>query len=420
MSAPVFPNILFGSSYVTEKRRMMIQEVYFYFDQEGSPLANILDYLDWRGDLSFTAAPFNEVDNLIFSQLCFLDLDNLVPDDPKNGSVRLEHAIDRYFERHPIESASLGMIVPADILKLADRARHTARFRNVCVTGFVNQIDRNVELQFSATTYLLGDGTAYVAFRGTDDTLVGWKEDFNMAFTPTIPAQASATKYLNAVLSALPQALHLGGHSKGGNLAVYAAIHADPADRTRILDVYSNDGPGFYTHMLTSEAYRTMQSKIRSIVPESSIDGRLLDHEEPYRIVKSTAKGLFQHDGFSWELIGDKFCTLQDRSDESKRVDRTLKLWLSQMNNTERANFIDSVYDLLSATNAQTLTELNADRKALLASLRNIDPKAREMLIKLVLLIADQSTRSFFEKKEREKDKKEKAKLPAVKKNPKA
>ena len=124
----------------------MIQEVYFYFEQEGSPLANILDYLDWRGDLSFTAAPFNEVDNLIFSQLCFLDLDNLVPDDPKNGSVRLEQAIDRYFERHPIESASLGMIVPADILKLADRARHTARFRNVCVTGFVNQTDRNVEL----------------------------------------------------------------------------------------------------------------------------------------------------------------------------------------------------------------------------------------------------------------------------------
>jgi hypothetical protein len=155
-------------------------------------------------------------------------------------------------------------------------------------------------------------------------------------------------------------------------------------------------------------------------VPESSIVGMLLDHEEPYRIVKSTAKGLFQHDGFSWELIGDKFCTLQDRSDESKRVDRTLKLWLSQMNNTERANFIDSVYDLLSATNAQTLTELNADRKALLASLRNIDPKTREMLIKLVLLIADQSTRSFFEKKEREKDKKEKAKLPTVKKNPKA
>jgi len=369
-------------------------------------LANILDYLDWRGDLPFTAAPFNEVDNLIFSQLCFLDLENLVPEDPGAAPVRLEHAIGRYFERHPIESSSLGFILPDDILKLADRARNTVRFRDVCLTGFVNRIDLRIQVQFSATTYLLGDGSAYVAFRGTDDTLVGWKEDFNMAFTPTVPAQADASKYLEAVLRAVPRPLHLGGHSKGGNLAVYAAIHVDSADRMRILDVYSNDGPGFHAHMLTSEAYRAMQGKIRSIVPESSVVGLLLDHEEPYRIVKSTAKGLFQHDGFSWELIGDKFCTLKTLSHESKLVDRTLKMWLDRMDNAEREKFIDSVYAVLSATNAQTLTELNADRKALIASLRTIDPQTREMLMKLILLLADQSTKSLFEKKEkREKDK---------------
>jgi hypothetical protein len=286
---------------------------------------------------------------------------------------------------------------------------------------FVDWLDVGRGEQFAALTIETGDGAVYVSFRGTDDTLAGWKEDFELACLPEIPAQKKAERYVRDVAEQYPRRkLRLGGHSKGGNLAVYAGVFCPESIQRRILTVWSNDGPGFYTHMLTSEAYRTMQSKIRSIVPESSIVGMLLDHEEPYRIVKSTAKGLFQHDGFSWELIGDKFCTLQDRSDESKRVDRTLKLWLSQMNNTERANFIDSVYDLLSATNAQTLTELNADRKALLASLRNIDPKTREMLIKLVLLIADQSTRSFFEKKEREKDKKEKAKQPAAKKNPKA
>ena len=369
-------------------------------------MANILDYLDWRGDLSFAAAPFNEVDNLIFSQLCFLDLENLVPEDPADTPVRLEHAIGRYFERHPIESSSLGFIIPDEILKLADRAGKTARFRDVCLTGFVNRVDPRVQVQFSATTYLLGDGSAYVAFRGTDDTLVGWKEDFNMAFTPTVPSQADAFKYLESVLRATSRPLHLGGHSKGGNLAVYAAIHVDAADRPRIIDVYSNDGPGFHPHMLSSDAYRAMQGKIRSIVPESSIVGMLLNHEEPYRIVKSTAKGLFQHDGFSWELIGNQFCTLKTLSSESRFVDRTLKLWLAGMDNTEREKFIDSVYAVLSATNAQTLTELNADRKALLASLRNIDPKTREMLMKLVLLLADQSTKSLFEKKDkREKDK---------------
>ena len=372
-------------------------------------MANILDYLDWRGDLSFSAAPFNEVDNLIFSQLCFLDLDRLVSADPNALPVRLEHAIDRYFERHPIESTSMGFILPRDILILADRARRTARFRDVCVMCFVNHVDQRVQEQFSATTYLLGDGSAYVTFRGTDDTLVGWKEDFNMAFTPTVPAQADATKYLDMILRATNRPLHLGGHSKGGNLAVYAAIHVDPADRIRILDVYSNDGPGFHPHMLSSEAFRAMQGKIRSIVPESSVVGMLLEHEEPYRIVKSTAKGLFQHDGFSWELVGTRFSTVGNLSGESRLVDRTLTLWLAQMNNTEREDFIDSMYSVLSANNAQTLTELTSDRKSLLSSLRSIDPKSRDMLMKLLLLLADQSTRSLFEKKEkREKDKKKK------------
>lgn len=370
-------------------------------------MANILDYLDWRGDLPFTAAPFNEIDNLIFTQLCFLDLDNLVPSDPAGMPVRLEHAVDRYFERHPIESTSMGMIVPKDILTLADRARRTARFRDVCLTGFVNLVDEKIEMQFSATTYLPGDGTAFVAFRGTDDTLVGWKEDFNMAFTPIVPAQAQASRYLESVLRALPHSLRLGGHSKGGNLAVYAAIHTDAADRTRILEVYNNDGPGFHRQMLSSEAYSSMQSRIRSIVPESSIVGMLLDHEEPYRIVKSSAKGLFQHDGFSWELVGDHFTTLRHLSDESRTVDRTIKMWLAGMDNTAREEFVDSMYDLLCATNARTLTELNTDRKTLLASLRGIDPKARDMLIKLVLLLADQGAKNLFEKKEKKGKKKD-------------
>ena len=387
---------------------MMIRAQNYYFGWEVIHLADIFDYLNWRGDLSFAVDPLNEVDNLIFSELCYLDLDNLVPADPAATPVRLEHVLDRYFERNPIESTSMGFILPHDILKLADRVRRTPRFRDVCVTGYANHIDQRIEVQFSATTYLLGDGSAYVAFRGTDDTLIGWKEDSNMAFTPTIPAQAEAARYLNAVLRAIPRPLHPGGHSKGGNLAVYAAMHVDPADRVRILDVYSNDGPGFHRQMLASEAYRAMQGKIRCIVPESSIVGILLDHEEPYRVVKSKAKGLFQHDGFSWELTGRHFDTLKTLSGESRMVDRTLKVWLAGMDNTAREKVVDSLYALLSANHAQTLTELAADRKLLLHTLRTIDPETRDMLVKFIMLLADQSTKSFFEKLD--KDKKDKKK----------
>lgn len=415
MSAPFFTNTAFGSSYRPIPDYMMIRAQHLHTRslshmKEEIFLANLLDYLDWRGDLPFSAAPFNEVDNLIFTQLCFLDLDNLVPTDPTATPVRLEHAIDRFFERHPMESTSMGMIVPHAILLLADRARRCTRFRDVCLTGFVNHIDSKIQLQFSATTYLLGDGSAYVSFRGTDDTLVGWKEDFNMSFSPTVPAQAKASQYLENILRTIRRPLHLGGHSKGGNLAVYAAVHVDPADRIRILDVYSNDGPGFHPQILRSDAFRAMRHKIRCIVPESSIVGMLLDHEEPYRIVKSSAKGLFQHDGFSWEVLGDHFLTLKHLSEESKLIDRTLHLWLSKMDNAAREEFIDSVYAVLSANHAQTLTELNADKKALLASLRTIDPKTRDMLMKLVMLLADQGTRSLFEKRDKkEKEKKKKS-----------
>ena len=368
-------------------------------------MPNILDYLSWRGDLPFTAAPFNEIDNLILSELCYLDLANLVPADATALPVRLEHAFDRFFERHPIESTSMGAIIPDAILTLADRARRTPRFRDICTTGYVNRID--TEAQFSATTYLLGDGSAYVAFRGTDDTLVGWKEDFNMSFTPTVPAQADAVRYLDHILTSLPCPLHLGGHSKGGNLAIYAAIYTAPEHRVRIMDIYANDAPGFSAPILASEPYRAMQPKIRSIVPESSIVGMLLEHEEPYRIVKSTAKGLFQHDGFSWELIGDHFVTLNTLSGESRLVDRTLKLWLKQLDATQRARFVDSMYTVLSSAGAGTLTELNADRKALMASLKTLDPQTRDMLLKLVFLLADEGTKALFEKKEK-REKKEK------------
>lgn len=384
---------------------MMIRVPRPQYEKEGFPLANILDYIDWRGDLPFTAVPFNEVDNLIFSQLCYLDLDNLVPEDPSRTPVRLEHAYDRFFERHPLKSTNLGFILPKAILLLADRARRAPRFRDVCITGFVNHVDTRLQEQFSATTFLLGDGSACVAFRGTDDTLIGWKEDFNMAFSPTVPAQADASRYLDSVLRAIPRPLHLSGHSKGGNLAVYSAVHVDPADRVRITDIYSNDGPGFHPQILASEAFRAMQHKIRCIVPESSIVGMLLNHREPYRIVQSTAKGLFQHDGFSWKLIGDRFCTSDALSNESRLIDQTLTLWLSQMDNAAREAFVDSMFEILSSNHARTLTELNEDRKALIASLRNIDPKTREMLSKLVVLLADRGAKSLFEKKDKNKKK---------------
>ena len=155
---------------------------------------------------------------------------------------------------------------------------------------------------------LLPDGSAYVAFRGTDDTIVGWKEDFNMAFTPEIPAQRYAADYLQQAAAALAfRPLLVGGHSKGGNLAVYAAVFCGEAIQKQIRAVYNNDGPGFYASLLELPEHRRIAGKITTLLPESSVVGMLLEHEEAYQVVRSTQIRLMQHDGFSWQVLGRRF-----------------------------------------------------------------------------------------------------------------
>ena len=269
-------------------------------------MANILEYLDWRGDLTLLERPFNEVDNLILAEICYLDFSGFVPAGFQTQQVTLLDAASAYFAAHP--ETNMGVLVPDQIPVLVEHAAKTARFSDVRLLGYVNRIDEETQTQFSALTMLLPDGSAYVAFRGTDDTIVGWKEDFNMAFTPEIPAQKYAAEYLRQVSGALPfRPLLVGGHSKGGNLAVYAAVFCGQDVQNRILAVYNNDGPGFYSSLLSLPEHKPVAGKITTLLPESSVVGMLLEHEEAYQVVRSTQVGLMQHDGFSWQVKGERF-----------------------------------------------------------------------------------------------------------------
>lgn len=280
-------------------------------------MANILEYLDWRGDLTLLERPFNEVDNLILAEICYLDFSGFVPAGFQTQQVTLLDAASAYFAAHP--ETNMGVLVPDQIPVLVEHAAKTARFSDVRLLGYVNRIDEKTQTQFSALTMLLPDGSAYVAFRGTDDTIVGWKEDFNMAFTPEIPAQKYAAEYLRQVSGALPfRPLLVGGHSKGGNLAVYAAVFCGQDVQNRILAVYNNDGPGFYSSLLSLPEHKPVAGKITTLLPESSVVGMLLEHEEAYQVVRSTQVGLMQHDGFSWQVKGERFEHLTELAEGGK------------------------------------------------------------------------------------------------------
>lgn len=333
---------------------------------------NIFDYLEWRGDLTFAQSEFNDIDALILSVLSYLDLSGIRKDTPPSFREIAEH-IRLLPEKRNLPNAL--MIMP-DVLRFSEKAAATARFGDMKVADHVNLVDAEKEIQFSAVTFLLSDGTAFLSFRGTDSSLVGWKENFNMCFTTDgVPAQLEAAKYALAFAEKTDLPFRLGGHSKGGNLAVWAAACMPAPHRERILGVYNNDGPGFSEAFLNSAIYMSIREKIHSFVPESSIVGVLMEHDD-YTTIRSSETSLLQHQPFSWLILGTHFLTKDTRSHSGKLFDKTINSWIRSMTPTEREEFVDTLYKVLVSSNAATVDDLDDIN---FKDLLNMDKTFREL-----------------------------------------
>lgn len=320
----------------------------------------VMDYLRWRGDLPFCRDGFNEVDNLvlcIISYINFHRFDDLKTTDPAKA-VALPEVAARLTEED--EQRGLSELAYIPLIRLA---AETERFRDVRMFGFTHEWDEEKEMQFDAVSYLLPDDTLFVAFMGTDTSLVGWKEDFNMSFLSAVPAQERATAYTVEMAAACRRCkLRIGGHSKGGNLAAWAAIHIpENLQKRRLLAAYNNDGPGFSHDMVDSEAYRRVADKLHTYVPESSIVGVLLEHAEDYAVIDSSNRSIMQHEPLSWNVLGARFIRLGERSQMGKLSDDVLRQWIGSMTPQEREQFSDALFDVLSLSGkARTLDDLRA------------------------------------------------------------
>ena len=314
-------------------------------------MANVFDYLDWRGDLTLGLVPLCDVDALVLSRLSYLPLDGLVPPEGATVGALMRQLLA---SKPPLLLPEDGRFIPA--------LAASQRFCEMRIMDYVNQIDLESQTQFAAITVALGDGRHFVAFRGTDGTLVGWKEDFNMAFTCPVPAQRLAAHYAASAMLRFPGEFLLGGHSKGGNLAVYAAAFCPAALQERIEAVYNNDGPGFDADVIALPGYQRICARVQTFVPQSSIVGMLLEHEEAYTIIHSTGDGFGQHNLYTWEVLRDRFVTLETVTNGSRFLDRTLKQWLAGLEPEQRERTIDTVYHMLCETNAETLHELKENR----------------------------------------------------------
>ena len=358
-------------------------------------MANILDYINWRGDINFDCSYFNEIDSLILSRVSYFPIELIMN---YNDTLTIKEICLKLSSISNLEDKLLWK----DDLKLINMLPNSERFASLKVSNFVNKICMEEEKQFSAATIFLPNDTMYISFRGTDNTIIGWKEDFNMGFTTHIPAQLSSVKYLEEISKLYPYKIKLGGHSKGGNLAIYSAIYSSPEIQDRIISIDNNDGPGFNDEIIKKEEYINILDKINTFIPQSSVVGMLLNHEEPYTVVKSSAKGIMQHDAYSWELLGKEFIKMDEITNGSKFIDKTLKDWIKHTTPEHRKEFLNILFDILVSSNIDDVTQFTRNWSktviALVKNYQNIDETDKQFLSQTINSLVTIAKNNLFEK----------------------
>lgn len=351
-------------------------------------MPNILDYLDWRGDLEFQRDPLNEVDNLVFSVLSYMDFAGAVPTLEEAGSISLADAAETLKQMPEQITAPITSTFFSRLPVLLEKCAGSARYRDVRLSHYVNRVSFDEAEQFSALVFSTDDTTHFVAFSGTDDTLVGWKEDLEMSFRDVVPAQRSAVEYLELVMSHLPGVFYLGGHSKGGNLAVFAGANISSEMQPSILLMYNNDGPGFQRAVIESPGYQRVANKILTFLPKSSVVGMLLNQSGHYHVVDSDETGFMQHNAFSWEVIGRTFVYQEGLSTASLKFNSALREWLDTVSLEEREDFVTVLFTILEATGARTLKDFTQDKltnaKAMIATFKQLEPETQGLMKSLL------------------------------------
>ena len=351
-------------------------------------MGNIMDYISWRGDLSFEQSQFNEVDNLILACFSYVNLDGISAVTKQKG-IGLKKLTKEFMKLHTMKELeadkSFIRLAPFMMMKMAK----SVRFGKCVVRNYVNDIVTEAEQQFAAMEIVLEDGTSYVSFRGTDDTIIGWKEDFNLS-TGVVPAQKRAIEYLQKISEHTDGMLRVGGHSKGGNLAIYGSVMCKSAHE-KILEIYSNDGPGFSREFQELPETKEMMPKIIRIIPEYSIIGTLLEHEKEPVIVASSSKGLLQHDGFSWEVQGPALVRRDSLNKTALRVIEILQKWIDGMDMEQKRLLIEDLFATLQASGYENLSEVQSGGlKSLAAMVKRVEkfaPESRGMMQELLTAI---------------------------------
>ncbi len=366
-------------------------------------MGTILDYLKEYGDYTFAEKPLNEVDSLVLCQLSYLKFDGIAPSPGENrpaASLREIAAHERYDclyadERYREDNTALfqGML-------------GSKRFQDTQIYSYVNLIDLETETQFSASIFRLSDGVCYVAYRGTDETIVGWKEDLNLAFSEPVKGQLLSVDYLNRAAQVIRGDFYVGGHSKGGNLATYACMNCEAAVRDRIMAIYDHDGPGFRPEVKARGAYDEIEGRICKTIPHSSLVGMILYSDGVYQVVESKTIGLAQHNPYTWLVKDDHFRSVNELYAGRKFWDEALNEWILSLTQEQMHTFVDTLYQVLLASGTDNLIDFTAhwfhSIQKVGAALKEIDPQTGRAVVRIMkslFEIASVNAKEMFKSK---------------------
>lgn len=367
---------------------------------------NIIDYVK-RTSETFQELPFNAVDSLVLSQLSYARLEFALPEEKGVRSWFYKgNTLGEFFRNECFEKMFFDGISDSENLELMAYMVASRRFRDLRIRDIVGDFDKSCEKQFGAMIFELDRNTDFVAFRGTDGSMLGWKEDFNLSFMNEVPSQQEAVQYLEKHYGSGNRRgrncrFYIGGHSKGGNLAVYSALRCSPEIGARVLGVYSLDGPGFRdeVQVLLDEAERERGIPIIKLVPGASVVGMLMQNDNHYQVVQSDGTGIMQHIAYTWQVEEKDFVYLEEIDGSGRFMNRTVQELLLAVDDEKRRIFINTIFDVLEDNGIETLQDLKAksftELAKMIASLRNLDEEERTVVGEVLKSLAGAAIPKF-------------------------
>lgn len=355
-------------------------------------MKNMLDYIKEFGHVSFEERAFSEIDALVLTELEYLPLEKVVPSDKNGEHFVTVKEIAEYMKEHKQELFDENpMMITEERHELSQVIADAPRFQSLKFFGVVSEWDKDTTKQFAAITVEVEPSVLLVIFRGTDDTLIGWKEDFLMTYSPLVAAQTDAKEYLAKQASLWGGDLMVSGHSKGGNLAIYAAATQEEDVQLRIVDIFCFDSPGLYRSVLETKGYQNIVPLAMRYIPQDSLVGLMLESEVPYVIVKSNASGAMQHSAMTWGIEDGQFIKMEKLTKNSQLNDQTFKKWTESVSDEELELFWNVFFELLFSAGIDTVNDLYGQFmhyvQEFLKAAGEMDEEKRELLTRIALLL---------------------------------